>query len=412
MEVVSIFLVVSFILIFGFVAEFIFKKWGIPDVLFLILLGFALGPFAFNVIQPDSLAGIAPVFVTFALLFLLFDGAFDIDLASLSKGLAAGLGISLFNFFIATVTVTTVMMVFGYPFLLSLLIGVILSDISELFVIPVLQKLKIRQETFTILTFESAITDVLCIVLALTVMNIIALETVTAQTVLGSIFSLFAVAGLIGIIGGIVWIILVTKVFKEHKSYLMTVAFILFLYVITEYVHGNGALAALFFGLMLGNSRQLTSIVNGINSTKKEERESALDGKLGTSVTTPEEQFFYSQISFFLKVFFFVYIGLLLDISNRNAVVLGIVLSVAVLITRNASYLVTRNMDEISQKLVAGIYGKGLGAAAVVIIAKQYGVGQADFLGKVVYAVIFLTILLSSIQIYIVKKKMNIPEKT
>ncbi|MFH1072896.1 MAG: cation:proton antiporter [Nanoarchaeota archaeon] len=405
MDPLSIFLGVGLILVFGFIAEFVFKKSGVPDVLFLILLGFVIGPFGFKLIRPDTLAPVAPFFVTFALLFLLFDGAFDIDLASLTKGLSAGLWISIFNFVTATAIVTIIMLIIGFNFLTALLLGIILADISELFVIPILKKMKVKAETYTILTFESALTDVLCIVFALTVMQITALGSVTLQGVLGTISSLFAVAGLVGIIGGIIWIILVVKVLKEHKSYMMTLAFMLILYVLTEWLNGNGAIAALFFGIILANSKQLTSIIHGIATLDKKERQDALDGKYGVTVTSPEEKMFYEQVSFFLKVFFFVYIGILLDISSYQAVIIGVLLTISLMLTRDTSLIVTKGMDKFSRELISSIFGKGLGAAAVVIIAQNYNVPYTDFLAKVVYVVIFLSIALSSMRLYLLKRK-------
>ena len=44
MDVVIVLLAVSLILFFGFFAEFIFKRLSIPDILFLIVLGFVIGP--------------------------------------------------------------------------------------------------------------------------------------------------------------------------------------------------------------------------------------------------------------------------------------------------------------------------------------------------------------------------------
>ena len=60
--------------------------------------------------------------------------------------------------------------------------------------------------------------------------------------------------GLVGVIGGIIWIVLIIKVFKEH-SYMMVIAYVVLLYVITEFLQGNGAIACLFFGLILKNSK-------------------------------------------------------------------------------------------------------------------------------------------------------------
>ena len=79
-NVLAILMGISFVLFFGFFAEFIFKKKRIPDVLFLVLLGFIIGPYVLNLVQPLQVSEIAPIFTTFALIFLLYDGAFNISL--------------------------------------------------------------------------------------------------------------------------------------------------------------------------------------------------------------------------------------------------------------------------------------------------------------------------------------------
>ncbi|MFH1915687.1 MAG: cation:proton antiporter [Nanoarchaeota archaeon] len=408
MDVTLILLGVGLILIFGYLAEFMFKKFGIPDVLFLLILGFAMGPHIFSVLHPSSVGFIAPLFTTFALLFLLFDGAFNIDLASFAKGIASALLFTLYNFFISVVIVSGIMVTFGYDLLISLLFGFILGGISSAFVIPVIQQMKIKGETYSILTLESALTDVFCIVSSLTVIQIIMTQAFSAKAVITTITSLFAIAGAIGIIGGIVWIILVMKIFKDKRSYMMTIAFLILLFVLTEYLGGTGALAALFFGIILRNSRQLTSILKAILSRKKYDgsKINPIKGDLGFDATTKSEQEFYRQISFLLKTFFFVYIGILLDISDYRAVILGILLSISIILVRNTSRFVSRGFDDFSRSLIAIMGGRGLAAAALAIIAIEVAIPGAQFLGKVVYVTIFLTILLSSVRLFLLKRSL------
>src|SRR3989344_7313115 len=236
MEVGLILFGISIVLFFGFFAEFIFKKTGIPDVLFLILLGLVLGPYGLKYISASQLDFIAPLFTTFALLFLLFDGAFSIDLASFAKGLTKALKVSLYNIFLSALIISLIMLALGFNPLISVLTGFILADISEAFVIPLLKQIKIKQETYSVLTLDSAITDVFCIVFALTVVAIIEANVFNFQSVLSEIVRLFAVAGAIGIAAGIVWIILVIKVFKEHKFYMTTIAALLLVFFITEFL--------------------------------------------------------------------------------------------------------------------------------------------------------------------------------
>ena len=176
-EVLTTLLIASAIIFFGFFAEFLFSKLKIPDILLLVLFGIVLGPYGLKYVMPASLTAIAPIFTTFALLFLLFDGAFNIDIVSFAKGLGKGMVITIYNFFIASIVVAAISSFFGFDLLHSLLLGFILGGISSAFVIPVIQNLKIKKETYSILTLESAVTDVLCIVFALTTIEIIKLNT-------------------------------------------------------------------------------------------------------------------------------------------------------------------------------------------------------------------------------------------
>ena len=60
------------VILFGYLAEFLFKKFFIPDVLFLIIIGYILGPDISGLIDPSGLGLSASIFTTFTLLFLLF----------------------------------------------------------------------------------------------------------------------------------------------------------------------------------------------------------------------------------------------------------------------------------------------------------------------------------------------------
>jgi len=356
-DVTTLLLGISFILFFGFFAEFVFKKTGVPDILFLLLLGFVIGPHVLKYVQPESLAPFAPLFTTFALLFLIFDGAFNIDLASFAKGLGKSLGITLFNFSLSAAIVAAIMLLFRFDLLMSLLTGFILGGVSSAFVIPIIKQLNLKGETYLILTLESALTDVFCIVFALTTIEIIKVQAFSLKVLGTTLASLFAVAGLIGIISGIFWIIIVIKFFRHHRSYMMTIAYVIAVYVLTEFLNGNGAIAVLFLGLVLRNSRQLTLILQGIKNEKEGEEAPVIpSGARGFTVTSAEEEFFYSQISFFLKTFFFVYIGILINLSDKKALFIGILISVVLVFARNASNVLTRAFNEFERKLMASMF--------------------------------------------------------
>lgn len=404
-DVATLLLAISLILFFGFFAEFLFRKINVPDILLLITLGFIIGPNLLNYIGPENVKGFAPVFTTFTLFFLLFDGAFNIHLATLIREFSESFLLTIFNFVISTTIITGIIWGSGFPFLTSLLVGFLLGGVSSSFVIPILKEMKISEKIYSLLTLESALTDVFCIVFSLTIIEVISLGGFGIQTTLTHLTSLFAIAGLVGLIGGVIWIFLILKVFKEH-NYVMVVAYLILIYVAAQYLGGNGAIAALFFGLILKNSKQLSSIIRGITTRKAREKKKALKGELGFSVTTPSEEYFYHQISFLLKTFFFVYIGIMIDLTDWKALAIGGAISIILMFSRLASGMLTKGMSPENKSLANSMFARGLAAAAIAQLALQAGIPHADFIIKVAYVVITGTIILSSARVFIIKRKL------
>ena len=64
---------ISLIAIFGFISETLFRRTNVPDVIFLIVIGFLIGPNGYGFTSPEDLASIAPVITTFTLLILIFE---------------------------------------------------------------------------------------------------------------------------------------------------------------------------------------------------------------------------------------------------------------------------------------------------------------------------------------------------
>lgn len=382
-------LFVCIIIFFGFLAELVFRKFGVPDVLFLITFGFVLGPYVFGYANPEDLLGIAPFFTTFTLLFLLFDGAFNIKFSSLVKELLPGFTLTFFNFIVSVVIVFGVMIVSGFNIFTSLFSSFVLGGISSAFVIPLLKQIKPANNVYSILVLESALTDVFCIVFSLSVIEIFKGGNFGWQSTLAQLASFFAVAGLIGIIFGIIWVIIVLKILKEH-NYMMTVAFLLFVYFIAEFLNGNGAIASLFFGITLANYQLV------VNLFRKRDGKSIKK----VTITTPSEQYFYDQVSFFLKTFFFVYIGLLLDLSNQKALLIGGIISVLIFFGRILSRIFNRNINSNGKDLIRSVFARGLASAAIVQFALIQNFPHAEFIAQVTYVVITGTIILSSGRIF------------
>tara|TARA_Y100000588_G_scaffold243443_1_gene257660 strand:- start:1560 stop:2807 length:1248 start_codon:yes stop_codon:yes gene_type:complete len=410
LNVNSALLAISLIAILGFVSEILFRRTNIPDVLFLIIFGFLIGSNGFGFTSPAELADIAPVFTTFTLLILIFDGAFNINLSSLIREFSSSLLLTVYNFVISTVVVGGVFYYIhrfhldGTTLMASMVIGFSLAGVSSSFVIPILSQIRVGGKLFSRLALESALTDVFCIVATLSVIEVYTTGIFGIQKTLTYLIELFAIAGFIGVLGGIIWIVI--RVFEEH-NYIITIAYLILVYLATEYFGGNGPIAALFLGLILNNSKQLSSIKEGILSRSVVEKQKAIQGDLGVEVTSANEKRYYNLTSFFLKSLFFIYVGILLDITDQRALVIGGILSVLIMVTRLGSMPLTKGMTKAQRELVNAVFARGLAAAVLIQAVIQAGIPNAEYMARVVYVVIIGTIILSSLRVYILRMNLS-----
>ncbi|MEN8154516.1 MAG: cation:proton antiporter [Acidobacteriota bacterium] len=408
MNVNFILLLFSLIIIFGYIAELIFDKFNISDTLLLIILGFLIGPNVLNYIQPESLGLLAPFFTTFTLLFLMFEGSLKLDLKSFFRGFSSGVVIALFYFLLSSLAVTAVFHYFGFDLIMSLMIGFSLGGVSTSFIIPVLNQLNPGKEIRSVLTIEAAMTDVLAIVMALAIIELKVTRVFALKEVLSELASLFAVASIVGIIFGALWIFLEEKLVKD-KDYMVTIGYVVLLYFLTEYLGGNGAIAALFYGMILTNSIKLRMFIRKIVKGENVE-----NGSIKKIISVREKEF-YDEISFFLKTFFFVYLGILLNVKNTKAILIGSVTAVALLVIRQTGYLfgfMKKGFKRGELFLINSLFARGIAPVAIVLMAINKGVLSDNMVIDSIYFTITATIILSSIMIFFYKrlysKKKNI----
>ncbi len=398
MDIKATLLLISLIVLFGYFAEWIFEKYSIPDTLSLLLIGFLIGPSVLNLLSIQSLSKIAPLFTTFTLLFLMFDGGLDIDLKSFADGLGSGLIIGLWNFFLSSILITGIMYYIDRDLISALLLGFTLGGITSAYVIPILKQLDVNKKVFTVMTIESSVTDVLSIVFAITIMQIKIAHQFKAGMIFSNIASLFAIAGFTGIIFGILWFYIEGTIVKEDENYIMMIAYVVIVYIITEYLGGNGAISALFLGLVLANSRTIKSFGRLIKRKRDKDKKQK-------PIVSKREKLFYKEISFFLKTFFFVYIGLLLNLKNTEAIVIGLTISISLMLIRPISSLFTKKFEYLDRKLINSLFARGIAPAVIILIAKENGAIKDQLSIDVVYFVITASIILSSFKVFLYKLK-------
>ena len=77
-------LVAGVVIFLGVAGEAFFKRTGIPDVAFLMVLGVIIGPIL-GIIQPNVVIEIVPYFAAIALIIIMFDGGLHLDIKHIFK---------------------------------------------------------------------------------------------------------------------------------------------------------------------------------------------------------------------------------------------------------------------------------------------------------------------------------------
>ncbi|MFH0928798.1 MAG: cation:proton antiporter [Candidatus Aenigmatarchaeota archaeon] len=395
MSVVLTFALASLILILGFIGNYLFKKTSIPDILILVALGIVLGPL-FGVIDPDVLMPISELFSALALLIILFDAGLNLDIKKVLKDSPKATALTLTSFFVSVIFIASfTYFVLRWDFLNGLLLGAVLGGISSSVVIPLISRLKISEKVSTVLSLESAFTDALVIVFGLTILQLLISPLSSGVYEAGNrIAAAFSIAIVIGLAAGILWLKVLKLIKKEIYDDILTLAIVLLLYSITEMLGGNGAIFALTFGLVLGNGIRILRVI-GI----KERIEASKVMKK-----------FHSQMSFFIRTFFFVFIGLIFAVNSYQPVIYGIVITLILFVGRYMSVTLISFKDKIlgSNKMVMSIVlGRGLAAAVLAEIIRSSNIIGASLLSDTIIVVIISSVVVSTLGVSVIGRRMK-----
>jgi len=394
--VIEAFALVGIIIILGFIGDYLFKKTSIPDILILILFGFLLGPI-FNIIDPAVLSPIAPFLASLALLIILFDAGLNLNLRRVLRESSRAFLLGVLSFLTSMIFTTFLAYyIWNWSWMYSLLLGAIIGGTSSSVVIPLISRMKLSPRVTTLLSLESAITDAIVVVVGIAILHVITVSPGGNEltTIAHSITSAFSIGATFGLITGIIWLRILKNI--EHGIYddIITLSFVLLLFAIVESLGGNGAIFALAFGLVLGNGREISDMLN-----IKEPMEA---GRMMKK--------FMSQISFFIRTFFFMYLGLMLIIKNYHLIFYGILISVILLFGRLISSYFASFGDALLEKnrsIMTIILPRGLAAAVLSQLIVTSNVSKGYMFSDIIIIVIIITVVISSIGSSIIEKGMK-----
>ena len=377
----------------------IFSRKRIPDVLFLIIIGLLIGP-VFHWISPESLGNAGSLFSGITLVTILFESGTQLRFSALKDSFRGALKLTALNFILSAVAVWLVgWLILKIDPVVSMMLGCILGGTASAVVIPIVRQMHMSEKPAIMLILEAAIGNVFSIVLALALMQAIKSRHVEFGAILGDIFSSFILATVMGLFGAIFWALILDQVRNIKYSILTTPAFVFIIYGINEWMGFSGAIAALAFGIGMAN-------IDGIyNAWLKK-----FIKKVPVNLNETERSLF-SELVLLLKTFFFIYVGISIQLTQWQPIIIGLCISIMLFILRiPAVRFAISKKEGIPDKELAfmsALNPKGLTAAVLATQALIYipEGAMALFVRNIVFSVILFSIVINSILIPLIDRE-------
>ncbi|HAR96129.1 MAG TPA: hypothetical protein DCR97_09235 [Deltaproteobacteria bacterium] len=383
MDITTIFFIIGVIIVIGFLGGLFFQKTSIPDVLVLLTIGVIIGP-VLNIIGAADISHFAEYFGSFALMIILFEGGMETEIKRLVKGLGTATVLVVSSFVLSACSIGAYLHLgLRWEIPQSLLLGIILACTSAAIVMPLVQKLPISHGVKTILSVESALGDVLAVVLVVTVLDYMVFHNIGIQAPFRTLASSFSIAILCGAAAGCFWLKALDSLKKKQYFYMATLAILFLLHAAVDFLGGSGPIAVLVFGIVLGNNNEFGRFLK----LKK-------DGWVGETI-----KFFHGEVSFFIRTFFFVYMGMIISFKSVSAEFLLIVAALTGIIAaaRFISVRITGFLSPETRKNSSFIFfmlPRGLASAVLATSPMALNIRGCDQFVNYTFGVIVLSNLL------------------
>ena len=381
----------------GHAMEALFRRHMVPDILPLIFVGYVVGPLM-GLVRPMGGTTVEHVFTHVALIVILFHGGLDLGLSAMKESVLPALRVAFGLMGLNVLALTLLAHWVGWQsWPSSLLLGVALSPLAATVAIPLLEHLHLSSRLSAILTLESALGDVVTVVGVLTLTEVFAGQSQGVGHALGGFLSSFFAALLIGLAAALFWSLVLGRVQQLSKTSFATEAILLVVAGITEWLGFSGAIGALAFGIGLRNLDHLLP------------REVIHRLQLNPQGLTENENALLAEAVFILKVFFFVYLGTQIRLNNLGILGMGALLTLVMALLRQVFFHAQEALapQPEERKLVAWLVPKGLATAVVAAVPLERGLAGGEWIRDVAYAVIPLSILVTSIGVAMLGRRMK-----
>lgn len=408
-DVSLLFILLAGIVFLGYILNAMFYRLKISNIMPLLLIGLALGPiFHFvDTSQTSIIVQISPIVTAVAIAFVLFDVGMNIRISSLRNVLLKATQFTMLTSVVVGLLLSTVLYYAeGWSVIISLIVGFALSGTSSIIIPSLFKVIKVGDDMRTTLAYQSVFSDVFSLVIPLILFNILISGSYNLAFIVGELAGFVVGSIILGIIMALLWLFVLRR-FKKYSSeysWMLTLTVVLGVYGIAQYMNFNGALSAFIFGILLTNIPDILGSISAIKKQAKSFTRPILDDLAHIKT-------YQKEITFFVSTFFFVYIGMLVNISGVQyiPVLLAVLMCAIMLFVRFLTSATLRGIISVqkhkrSETTINVFYiAQGLAPAIVITLLASAGM-NAPGLVDVVFLVILISNAVLSTGLYLYAK--------
>ncbi len=263
-------ILVATVIILCILAEKFSGKFGMPALLLFMLIGMMFGSDGFFKI-PFENYGLAERFCTVSLCFIMFYGGFNTKWKTAKPIAHKAVLLSTVGVFLtAVITAFLCVVVLGYTWQESFLVGAVLSstDAASVFAILRRKKLNLKDGTASLLEMESGSNDPVSYMMTLIGITMLQGQNLANQTAsnvnIGIMMTKQIVFGVaIGLVIALMVIYLLkkTKLVADGLDTIFMIGAVLGCFGISQILGGNAFLSVYLMGILVGNSQIRNKVV-------------------------------------------------------------------------------------------------------------------------------------------------------
>jgi cell volume regulation protein A len=387
--------IMGFTVIIAVIGHLLFDKTGIPESIFMIVLGLFLGPLS-GLIELVDIRDIITHVFTLSIVIILVESGLTTDIQEALDNMRTS------TIFTVIVLITTSLLcggflnlVLGWSIYPSLILGIICSGTSTLPILYFTSRMRLNPAVNQMLVFESIINDVTIITAVSILIQVVSLRLSASATIIG-IFRYLLVAVFLGGLFSSIWTLVLVRIQKELAlKYLTTLAIAIILHAFTESWGGSGVIAVMIFAVTIGNLPKFFR-------TRLSIRRNMLRFFTGIEIMQDE-------VTFLVKNTFFFILGLMFNIEAVNGVTLLVALALTglMVISRWTSYKIIGFFDKryVENTLIVSLMvSRGLTAGLTAFMPMELGLGLQSITDIVIFMILF-TNLVATIGFMIRRRK-------